>query len=364
MTARTTAGLAPWVVISNYPAWPSPYFAELERHAPPALQLEFAAGLDVLAERPGPPGVVNLHRLKRLYQEPDGQRTQMAAEAMLKRLEALRAASWKIVWTVHNLLPIDGQKAGAEDRYAANGVLALADAVVTHTHADAAHLGTLTRAPVTVAGWAAPTPAPGPAPVPVEALARHMAAVPFAVLVLGNVTAYKDLPATVDAFSHATSRAHLFLAGPSREPSLTDVLTRQAAASGGRVHLYLQRVPPRHAHVLYRAAGTALCPYRVDGPWDFFAQMLHPSSVGTALACGTPVIAPDLPAIREMTAGRSARLYDPEAGPGQALATAEHAATVPAPRSPLDPATRWRAIGVTYARLAQGLHNPVSPPRP
>ncbi|MGW4731710.1 glycosyltransferase [Streptomyces shenzhenensis] len=364
MTAHATAGLGPWVVISNYPGWPSPYFAELERHSPPALQLEFTGSLDALVDRAGPPGVVNLHRLKRLYQEPGGQRTQEAAEAMLKRLEVLRAAGWKMVWTVHNLLPIDGRPADVADRYAADGVLALADAVVTHTHADAERLRTLTQAPVTVAGWAAPSPAPGPAPAQVEALARHMTAVPLAVLVLGNVTAYKDLPATVDTFSHATRRAHLFIAGPSHEPGLTDVLTHRAAASGGRVHLYPQRVPPGHAHVLYRAADAALCPYRVDGPWEFFTRMLHPSSVGTALVCGTAVVAPDLPAIREMTAGRPARLYAPATGPGPALAAAEHAPTSLALGSPLDPATRWRAIGATYARLAQTLHHAVSPHRP
>ncbi|MBO7936571.1 glycosyltransferase [Streptomyces antibioticus] len=360
MTVPATAHLGRWVVISN-PAWPSPYFAELERHAPPALHLAFAADLDMLASRPGPVGVVNLHRLKRLYQEPGGQRTRRAAEAMLQRLQTLRAAGWKIVWTVHNLLPIDGQPADAADRYAADGVLAQADAVVTHTHADAEHLRTLTRKPVTAVGWAAPTPAAGPVPAPVEALARQMAAVPFAVLMLGNITAYKNLPATVDTFTRATCRAHLFLAGPSRDPDLTDVLTRCAAASGGRVHLYPQRVPPEHAHVLYQAADTALCPYRVDGPWSFFTRMIYPSSVGTALASGTPVIAPDLPAIREMTACRAARLYAPEAGPGPALAAAEHTPTAPESCSALDPATQWRAIGAAYVRLAHSLHNA---PRP
>ncbi|MFD4577419.1 glycosyltransferase [Streptomyces sp. NPDC058417] len=357
MTANAAAELGPWVVISNYPAWPSPYFAELEQHAPPELQLEFATDLDVIADPSSPVGVVNLHRLKRLYQDPGGQRTSEAAEAMLQQLKTLRAAGWKIVWTVHNLLPIDGQPAGMADLYAAEGVLALADAVVTHTHADAEHLRLLTRKPVTVAGWAAPVPAPGPVPESIDALARHMAAVPFAVLLLGNVTDYKNLPATVDDFIRATRRAHLFVVGPSRDADLTDVLTRRAAASGGRVHLYPQRVPPGHTHVLYRTARAALCPYRVDGPWDFFTRMIHPSSVGTALACGTPVIAPDLPAIREMTAGRPARLYAPDAGPGPALAAAEHAPTACEPCGTVDPVTRWRAIGTAYLRLTQVLQS-------
>ncbi|MFF5304760.1 glycosyltransferase [Streptomyces sp. NPDC013161] len=347
----------PWVVISDYPAWPSPYFAELERHAPAELGLVFSARLDPLILSPGLPGVVNLHRIKRLYQGPDGRRSHEAAVAMLAQLAVLRAAGWKIVWTVHNLLPIDGTAPRAVDQYAADGVLGLADAVVTHTQADADHVRTLTSAPVTVAGWAAPTPAPGPVPAPLTDLARQMAQVPLAVLILGNVTAYKDLPAVTDALLRSTRTAHLFLVGPCREPDLAEELAARAAANP-RVHLHLDRVPARAAHVLYRAAGAALCPYRTAGPWEFFTRMLYPGSVATALACGTPVIAPDLPAIREMTAGRPARLYPPQTGPGPALADAETAPALPtAPPEPA-PGARWAAIGSTYAHLARTLNGP------
>ncbi|WP_327048327.1 phosphotransferase [Microbispora sp. NBC_01189] len=338
-------GTGRWVVISDYPTWPSPYFAELERHAPPRLRLEFASHLEDLDRRPA--GVVNLHRLKRLYREPDGSRTLAAAETMLARLTALRRTGWRVVWTVHNLFPIDGGPPTEADRHAAYGVLRLADAVIAHTRADARHLDTLTRAPVIVAGWAGLTAGTSAVPPKVRALAARIAAAPVSMLMLGNLTAYKGLATAVRAFASHTRAAHLFVVGPARE---------DVAEFGGtdRVHFHLERIPPEHAHVLYRAADAALCPYRTDGPWEFFTRVLHPSSVGTAVAFGTPVIAPDLPAVAEMTGGHPRWLYPPDTGPGPALALAEVEATR-VPRHVVDGARRWWAVLAAYEQLAQDL---------
>lgn len=339
-------GTGPWVVVSDYPAWPSPYFAELERHAPARLRLEFASRLEDLDGRPA--GVVNLHRLKRLYREADGTRTLAAAEAMLARLTALRRAGWRVVWTVHNLFPIDGGPPGEADRRAAYGVLDLADAVIAHTRADACHLATLTRAPVTVAGWAGLTAGTSAVPPRVRELAARITEAPVSVLMLGNLTAYKDVAATVRAFASRTRTSHLFVVGPSRGEDV-------AGLTGvDRVHLHLERVPPEHVHALYRAADAALCPYRADGPWEFFTRVLHPSSVGTAVAFGTPVIAPDLPAVAEMTAGHARWLYPPGTGPGAALALAE-AEAARLSRRTADGTYRWQAVLAAYERLAQRL---------
>ncbi|MEU4233316.1 hypothetical protein AB0F17_54300 [Nonomuraea sp. NPDC026600] len=145
-----SASAAGWVVITNYPAWPSPYFAELHRHAPPG------------------PAVINLHRLKRLYQGPDGQRTLAAAHTIAAQLQALHEGGWRIAWTVHNLLPIDGGPPTEADQYTTSAVLELADAVITHTRADAAYLTSLTKRPSrspdgrgsAAPPWAASSPPP------------------------------------------------------------------------------------------------------------------------------------------------------------------------------------------------------------
>ncbi len=338
-------GHGSWVVISNYPAWPSPYFAEMQRHAPTRFRLAFARDLEAIERRSGSPGVINLHRLKRLYLEPGG-RTLTAAETMLARLAALRQAGWRIVWTVHNLLPIDGGAPTEADHHAAHGVLGLADAIITHTRADARHLATLTGAPVIVAGWAGPTAGTSTVPREIRELVEQLAEAPTSVLLLGNLTAYKDLPTVTRAFASHTRTAHLFVVGPARDASVADV------AADDRIHLHLERIPPEHIHALYRAADVALCPYRTEGPWEFFTRVLHPSSVGTAVAFGTPVIAPELPAVTEMTAGHPRWLYPPQAGPGQMLAAVE---TVPLPR--LLPAGNrgWHTVLAAYETLAAEL---------
>lgn len=346
-----------WVAVTDYPAWPSPYFTELHRHVPPDFPLGFASSLTALPVHPIRPGVINLHRLKRLYRDQDGQRTLSAARTMLDQLRALRDGGWRIVWTVHNLLPIDGGPPRDADWYAALCVLGIADTVLTHTYADALHLARLTTAPIVVAGWGglSATAGAGPVPEPVRALLRRLRAAPCSILVVGNITPYKDLPAAVEAFTAHTRRAHLLIAGSCRDDALAADLAAAAHRSGGRVHVHPQRVPPEHVHRLYRAADAALCPYRVDGPWEFFTGVLYPGSVGTALAFGTPVIAPHLPAIAEMTAGAPARLYPPGEGPGPAMAAAEAVPRQPSPRRAGDSSAGWRAVTAVYRQTFEHL---------
>ncbi|WP_326644901.1 glycosyltransferase [Streptosporangium sp. NBC_01755] len=355
-----------WVAVTDYPAWPSPYFAELHRHAPPGLPLGFASSLTAIPGRPTRPGVINLHRLKRLYRDRGGQRTLSAARTMLDQLQALRDGGWRIVWTVHNLLPIDGGPPRDADWYAALGVLGIADTVLTHTYADALHLARLTTAPIIVAGWGglSATADAGPVPESVRVLLRRLRAAPCSMLAMGNITPYKDLPAAVEAFTAHTRRAHLLIAGPCRDEALAADLVAAARRCGGRVYVHPQRVPPEHVHHLYRVADAALCPYRVDGPWEFFTGVLYPGSIGTALAFGTPVIAPHLPAIAEMTTGSPARLYPPDEGPGPAMAAAEAAHQRPRPRLRRvgDSSARWRAVTAVYRQTFERLTCENNPP--
>lgn len=350
--------VAPWVILSDYPAWPSPYFTELERHAPAELRLDFASSLDTLDRWAGVAGVVNLHRLKRLYRQADGARTRASAEAMLARLADLRQRGWQVVWTVHNLVPIDGGPPTETDHRVAHAVLGLADAVIAHTRADAIHLAQLAGTPVTVAGWGG-LPGYGtcrrPISAQVTAFAAQIAQAQFSVLVLGNLTAYKGLPDVINAFTTHTRAAQLFIVGPCRDGDLASDLATRVATVGGRVHLHLGRIPSEQVHLLYQVADAALCPYRVDGPWEFFTRVLHPGSVGTAVAFGTPVIAPVLPSIQEMTAGHPRWLYRPQVGPGPVLAAAE-AQPVPPDKQPRAGAReRWEAVAAAYTELSRQL---------
>jgi hypothetical protein len=201
----TTPPAPPWVIIADYPRWPSLYFAHLERHAA-GLPLAFRPGLGDL-DPAWQPGVVNLHRLKRLYRDPGtGTATMAAAESFLARLAALKEEGWRVAWTVHGLLPVDGPPPGPADHAATAGVLELADAVLCHTRADASALEGRTKARTWVAGWSCLDPPAAPA-LEITALAAQMRRRPLTFLLLGNLTAYKDAPAVAAMFLRRTGFA-------------------------------------------------------------------------------------------------------------------------------------------------------------
>ena len=355
----------PWVVIAGYPRWPSPYFAHLERYAPGGLRLCFRADLDP-SGLPAGPGVINLHRLKRLYRDPGtGEAGMGAAERFLARLASLKENGWRLTWTVHNLLPIDGPPPGPADRAACDGVLALADAVLCHTRADACALARQTPARIWVTGWSALDPPAGPPSPEVAELAGQMRGWPAAFLLLGHLTAYKDAPAVITEFLASTRRARLAVAGDCADPGTARRLQRTASASAGRFILRLGKVPPEQAGHLYAAAHAAVCPYRSDGPFSFFTDVLYPGSVGTAAGFGVPVIAPALPAVAEITGGQPRWLASPGGGLGAAMAAAEAdllaltasadpRSTRPGPRSP----DLWHRITSTYGQVSASLAQP------
>jgi beta-1,4-mannosyltransferase len=136
-----------------------------------------------------------------------------------------------------------------------------------------------------------------------------------------------------------------------------------ASVSNGRIHLEIVRVDLADVQHLYAAAVVALCPYASIGSYKFFTHVLHPSSVGTAVVFGVPVIAPKLPSIVEMTLNHPHILYDPLEGPGEAFKTAERVFTqptevflaekwMPSNRVPYDDGERWRLILRTYEAVA------------
>lgn len=353
MTARS------WVVITDYPRWPSPYFAQLHRHAPPELGLLFRPDLDCLAaiESTTGPGIINLHRLKRLYRDTSGTRTLDRAGWMLGHLASLRSRGWPLVWTVHNLLPLDGTASATADRVAAEGVLALAEMVLCHTAADATALAGLTRAEITVTGWAGLGPPDRRVCAEVASVVSVMRSRPISILLLGHLTAYKDVPATVIAFLAHTRIAHLTVAGTCVDPRTATELTELAATAPGRVLLHARRVPPDQAGHFYAAAHAAVCPYRSDGDFAFFSEVLHPSSVATAVCFRVPVIAPRLPAILEMTRDHPRWLAEP----GEIRSAFGAAETGLAEwdsreqRGAPDADERWRQITRRYCLVARKL---------
>ncbi|MGB8202194.1 MAG: glycosyltransferase, partial [Pseudonocardiaceae bacterium] len=215
---------------------------------------------------------------------------------------------------------------------------------------------------ITVAGWAGLGPPEQRACAEVATVVSVMRSTPISILLLGHLTAYKDAPATVAAFLTHTRIAHLTIAGACPDPRTATELTRLAATAAGRVLLHLRRVAPEQAGHLYAAAHAAVCPYRSDREFAFFSEILHPSSVATAVCFRVPVIAPRLPAITEMTRDHPRWLAEPdEIGSAFSAAETDLDAQRRADRDPRDERgipdadDRWRQITRRYHLLARKL---------
>ncbi len=301
---------APWIIITDYPRWPSPYFEQLEGALPLGFGLAFTPRLADIPRAEGS-GVINLHRLSRLYQGADGRPCPERAGALLAEVDDLRRGGWQLAWTVHNLFPIRAHGPDLVDESVGRAVLARADAVIAHTSADAAALRAMRGSgPLVVAGSAGlDAIAWQPASSQVQRLTQFLRDAPTGLLVLGNLAAYKGLPWLVRTFLDSTDISKLVVAGRPADPGTVDCLAKLAGDAKGRVLLYAEHVPPGNTRVLCRAATALVSPYRTDGPFEFFRLVLHPSSVSMATGFGTPVVAPDLPSVRELTDGHPCALY-------------------------------------------------------
>ncbi len=346
---------APWVIITDYPRWPSPYFEQLEGALPLGLGLAFTPRLAGIPRRTEGPGVVNLHRLSRLYRGMDGGPCREHADALLAELDDLRRGGWRLVWTVHNLFPIRAHGPNLVDESVSRAVLAQADAVIAHTEADAATLRTIRgRGPVVVAGSAGLDAIPRrPASSQVQRLTQFLRDAPTGLLVLGNLAAYKGLPCLVRTFLDSTDASKLVVAGRPADPGAVDRLRKLAGGAGNRVMLHAEHVPPGNARVLCRAATALLSPYRTDSPFEFFRLVLHPSGVSMATGFGTPVVAPDLPSVRELTDGYPRALYR-DYRQAAALLSLLDTGKRPWGETTLQeaPANRWVSVALVYQRLA------------
>lgn len=166
-----------------------------------------------------------------------------------------------------------------------------------------------------------------------------------------------------------TQDAHLAIAGTCRDEQ-TGTELRRLAATSPRLHLLLDRVPPEQAGHLYAAAHAAVCPYRTDGPFSLFTDVLHPSSVATAAGFGVPVVAPELPAIEEMTRGQT-RWLAPAAGLGPGVAAeSDFRAEAQAGHDPrsrrrsgADVSACWQRIAAVYQQVAIDLDIAPTQPR-
>jgi beta-1,4-mannosyltransferase len=137
---------------------------------------------------------------------------------------------------------------------------------------------------------------------------------------IGSIRRYKQPATTVLAFRDAAPPdAMLLIAGPCTDQSL-EVEVIRAAGGDPRIRLRFERLSDEDLVEALCAADWSICPY---------SRIENPGAVNLSVAYGCPVIAPDFPAVRALTAGNPAILY-PGGGETRSLLAAaiRKAATV------------------------------------
>jgi beta-1,4-mannosyltransferase len=255
---------------------------------------------------------LHFHWLHPLYRDPRPGVRLRGALYVAARLIAARLMGYRLVWTVHNLMPHDG-KHPRLDAWVRRWMARTAHALIVHGNAGAeavaARWGRRERIRVALQGnyigWY-----PGGTS---RAEARSRLDLPpdaFVFLCFGSVRANKGLHRLVRAFA-ARGRAdeRLVVAGPPLDPEAAKTL-RAAGAGVPGIRLDLRRVPDAEVQPLFAAADVGVFPYE---------DILSSGAVELALSFGLPVVAPRLGCIPDMAGETAGVLYDPPDGLAAAL---------------------------------------------
>ena len=265
--------------------------------------------------------VLHLHWLYGLYMAR--LRTPIQVAIFLRWLGRTRGLGYRLVWTVHNILP-HRQPLPALHRWIRRVVVSRADAVITHCHSARDELLRLfpTKAPVHV------IPHGNYVGVYPFDMTRDSArseigieSDAFVYLALGNMARYKGLDRLVDEFSRRSrTDERLVIAGRDRDNRLVRQLL-DAAASQDRITVRPGFIPDDHMQVYLAAADVLVCP---------FSEILGSGSLILGMSYGLPVIAPAVGCLPELVTPEAGSLYDP--GDPQALGRA------------LDSARSWELV--------------------
>lgn len=247
---------------------------------------------------------------------------------------ALAAAGIVHHFEVHQVVAL--QEAGWLERIAANHRAGLIDRLVPISRAAAERLAAAgavrERMHVSPSGvaleqyQALPPPAPDPAQPP-------------RAVYVGRISRTRGL----DILSALAREGHirLTLVGEQQDVALT----------GANVRV-LPFLPPREVPGLYADADCVLLPYQADLP---HADAISPLKLFEAMAAGRPIVASDLPPIREVLADGSCGVLVPPADLGAWRDAVQRLRQDPAAARALGENARRRAADFSWRRRAENI---------
>jgi beta-1,4-mannosyltransferase len=232
------------------------------------------------------------------------------ARRMLAAMDRVRRGGGFVVWTAHNIAPHEplGPARDAtwrryfdEFRRRVDLVISLsawAERTLMATYPD---LGDRRRAIIAHPHYRTAYPKP-----PSRSAARaalHLARNAFVVLATGNIRPSKGIAELAERFTRvARSDETLVIAGACDDHDMLVRLKAAVAAGSGSVVLRLGRVPDAQIGTLVSAADLSIYNFR---------SILNSGSVLLSLSFNTPVCAPELGSLKELSAALGPRWFLP-----------------------------------------------------
>jgi beta-1,4-mannosyltransferase len=309
-----------WVVSVPGPLYTNAYqrllYEQLAAHGialvPGALELGW------LRRHPGGRTILHFHFPEFAYRPPGTAPGALedwrAVGAFGLRLAAARALGYRVIWTVHQVIPHNSR--GAADRVASALLACASRRLIVHDEETARACRWLpvrarNIALVPHASYAGVYP-PGRNRANRRA-AFSLAAARFVFLCFGQLRAYKDLSLLLTAFAQTTVElpdVALVIAGAPTDKAVVAQIER-AAEGDRRIRPLIGFVPDDHVAELFGAADATVYP-RADGGTA--------GSLLLSLSLGRPVIAARVPAYQALIGDEAAGwLFTP--GDAQSLAS-------------------------------------------
>ncbi|MEJ2732392.1 MAG: glycosyltransferase family 4 protein [Anaerolineae bacterium] len=246
--------------------------------------------------------VLHLHWLYGLYMKH--YLTPVRLFSFLSRLTLAQHLGFRIVWTVHNILP-HHRPFPPMHAMVRRFVVQQADAMIAHCEYGRREI--LRRFPSQKPVYIVPHGNyAGVHPVSLtSSYARTMLEIgpkQFVYLLLGNISPYKGIESFVDAFqAHGTAHDVVLIAGRNRAPALLRQL-EALAADDTRIRVYPGFIADDEMQRFLRAANVMVfC----------FKEVLTSGSIILGMTHGVPVIAPALGCLPELVTPAAGILYNP-----------------------------------------------------
>lgn len=250
-----------------------------------------------------------------------------------------RLFGFRLVWTVHNVLP--HAQVFADDVRARRKLVMACDLVLAHSRSALAELDALGAVPRRSAVIPHGPMAP---PSPAASLrAPGSGGGPRQFLFFGQVHEYKGVEDLLAAFTALPSgeAVRLTVAGECHDPGLRSRLDALAQGCGERVALQFGRVPDEKVTPLLAAADVVVLPYR---------RITTSGSAMLALAHGRPLIVPDFAALAGLS--RQAIVTYDRTRPGLVAALTRLAGTESSALAEMSAAARACASAVSWHDIA------------